>query len=369
MSRGRELFAQAAPRAARLIEEGFASERKPEARLRAAFTTALEESGRVIATAPAEGIAELRPTLPDWPSIPGSPLGGFDLAVRVVGDESGSWRYLAEFKWDALWQQVWDAYKLCQSRLLPGVEETFLIAIATERDWQNQAEGSELFKREAAFSTEWLLRERYPNRWADLLAHSSRSRPLKLPVTLAVARVADVQLQTQYGPSRLRVASVRAATDATLDVDGEGWPIPASPTVIDWPVGEPGPGMIAERSEDAFEWPSTPPQPIANEALTPGDVPPATADWSQIMWFAASQDGYLEYGSLENLGDLANTVLGYWERTRELPPLELRALRGCLFFEYRRHHHYGDAPDARATTYIRALVEAIRAQVNEQTTP
>src|SRR5207249_3409648 len=135
MSRGRELFAQAAPRAARLIEGGFAPERKPEARLRAAFTAALEESGRVIATAP------------------------------------------------------------------------------------GQADGSELFRREAAFSTEWLLGERYPNRWADLLAHSSRSRPLKLPVTLAVARVADVQLETQYGPSRLRVASVCAGTDATLDVD------------------------------------------------------------------------------------------------------------------------------------------------------
>ena len=66
---------------------------------------------------------------------------------------------------------------------------------------------------------------------------------------------------------------------------------------------------------------------------------------------------------------MANTALAYWDRTHEAPPLELRAVRRCLFFEYRRHHHYGDAPGARATADIRALVEAIRAQVIEQTTP
>jgi hypothetical protein len=369
VSRGRELFAEAAPQAARLVEEGFASEKKPEARLRAAFIAALEESGEIVATAPADGVPEIRPALPDWPSVPSSRLGGFDLAVRVLGDAADSWRYLAECKWDALWQQIWDAFKLCHGRLLPGVEETFLIAIARERDWQRQAEGSELFRQEAAFSTDWLLRERYPHRWAELLAKSAKSRPRKLPAGLAVARVADVELQTQYGPSRLRVAAVSAARKETLAVDDEGWPIPVAPTIIDWPYPEPGPGMVAERSEDAFGWPVTMPPLIANEDLTPEDVPPPTADWNWIMWCAASFDGYAEYGSPENLGELANTPVAYWERTCELPPLELRTLRGCLFAEYRRHHHYGHAPDAKATAYIRALVEAIRKHVIWQTTP
>jgi hypothetical protein len=369
VSRGQELFAEAAPRAARLLEEGFAVDRKPEARLRAAFIAALQDSGRVVSVAPADGVPELRPELPDWPSIPGSPLGGFDLAVRVLGDASDSWRYLAECKWAGLWEQLWDAYKLCHGRLLAGVEEAFLIAIATDRDWQNDADGSELFRREAVFSTDWLLREHYPNRWADLLEHSSRSRPRKLPAVLAVERVADEPLETKYGPSRLRVASVRAATSETLDVDAEGWLIPTEPSVIDWPAGEPGPGMIAERPEDAFEWPAPEPRLIPNERLTPADVPPPNADWNRLMWFAASLDGYAEYGSLENLGDLANTALAFWDRVHELPRLDLRALRGCLFFEYRRHHHYGDAPDARATAYIRALIEAIRKWVGEQVTP
>ena len=51
-----------------------------------------------------------------------------------------SWRYLAELNWDALWMQLWDAYKLCHAARLPGVEEVFLIAIATEREWSRQVE-------------------------------------------------------------------------------------------------------------------------------------------------------------------------------------------------------------------------------------
>jgi hypothetical protein len=85
--------------------------------------------------------------------------------------------------------------------------------------------------------------------------------------------------------------------------------------------------------------------------------------------FAASMDGYEEWGSLENLAPLANTVSAYWSRTDEIAPVDLRALRGCLFFEHRRHHHYGHIPDAETTTYIRALVERIRELVVAQVTP
>jgi hypothetical protein len=94
--------------------------------------------------------------------------------------------------------------------------------------------------------------------------------------------------------------------------------------------------------------------------LTVDDVPPPDADWSRIMWFAASMNGYDEWGSLENLAPLANTVNTYWDKTHEIAPVDLRALRACLFSEYRRHHHYGHAPDGRATIYIRALIERIR---------
>jgi hypothetical protein len=71
--------------------------------------------------------------------------------------------------------------------------------------------------------------------------------------------------------------------------------------------------------------PSTTPQPLANEALKPADAPPPTAEWSQITWFAALQDGYSEYGSFENLGDEANTALG----THEVPPRRTSTTNSC----------------------------------------
>jgi hypothetical protein len=116
-------------------------------------------------------------------------------------------------------------------------------------------------------------------------------------------------------------------------------------------------------------WPDSAPPQLGEEMLTPDDVPPADADWSRISWFAASMDGYEEWGSLENLATLANTVSAYWRRTDEIAPVDLRALRGCLFFEHRRHHHYGHVPDAETTTYIRALVDRIRELVVARVTP
>jgi hypothetical protein len=87
------------------------------------------------------------------------------------------------------------------------------------------------------------------------------------------------------------------------------------------------------------------------------------------MAFAASLDGYRQYGSQENLADVGNTARAYWTATRALPQLELRALRACLFLEYRRHHFLGHPPDAASTAYIRALVEAIRSRVAVAATP
>lgn len=111
--RGYELFSVAAAGACHLLQEGFAADKLPEARLRQCFIQGLLDSGDVIPTTPElGGNTELQPALPEWPNKPGSALGGLDLAVRVYGDYSDSWRYLAELKWDALWMQLWDAYKL-----------------------------------------------------------------------------------------------------------------------------------------------------------------------------------------------------------------------------------------------------------------
>lgn len=93
MSRGLELFAEAAPKAARLLGEDFAADKKPEARLRQCFIQAVLDTGTVTATAPElGGSGELPPDLPEWPNAPKSRLGGVDLAVRVEGDAGDSWR-------------------------------------------------------------------------------------------------------------------------------------------------------------------------------------------------------------------------------------------------------------------------------------
>jgi hypothetical protein len=175
-------------------------------------------------------------------------------------------------------------------------------------------------------------------------------------------------LPTKYGPSRLRVAAVRPLGE-WLAVDSNGWPIAPEPVVIDWPHPDAGPGMGATMPEAGFVWPSSTPPLIADESLELVDIPPLNADWSWIMWFGASVDGYAEFGSPKNLGALANTARAYWDRTNELPPLDLRSLRACLFFECRRHHHYGHVPDAETTPYIRALVERTREAVAKLVSP
>jgi hypothetical protein len=124
------------------------------------------------------------------------------------------------------------------------------------------------------------------------------------------------------------------------------------------------------RSNDAgwFAWPSHTPPLIAEKALKPNDVPSDYAGRKEITWFAASIDGYNEFGA-DDLGSFANTVRAYWDRIRELPEVNLRGLRACLFFEYRRHSHFGHAPDVKTTPYIRALVAQIRALVVDAATP
>lgn len=121
---GRRLFAGAGARAVELMTAGYGAERTPEEGLRQCFLAALHERDEVEATQPGLGsTAELHRQLAEWPNVADSPLGGFDLAVKLRGDES--WRYHGEFKWDALWMELWDAFKLAHAARLPGAAGTF----------------------------------------------------------------------------------------------------------------------------------------------------------------------------------------------------------------------------------------------------
>ena len=96
--------------------------------------------------------------------------------------------------------------------------------------------------------------------------------------------------------------------------------------------------------------------PIANEALRRSDVPPPDADWSTVVRFAQTFNGYQQMGGFEQCAAVAN---------HRHACKTLSDLRACLFFEYRRHNHFGYPPDAERMRYIYELLDRIR----EQTRP
>lgn len=94
--------------------------------------------------------------------------------------------------------------------------------------------------------------------------------------------------------------------------------------------------------------------PISNDDLQPGDVPPRGSDWSAIVRFAQTFNGYLQTGGFHQCSDIAN-------HRRECESLS--DLRACLFFEYRRHNHFGYPPDSGKMRYIYDLLDRIRKEV------
>lgn len=98
---------------------------------------------------------------------------------------------------------------------------------------------------------------------------------------------------------------------------------------------------------------------VPNADLGRHMVPPAGGSWAEVEELALSYDGY---GYWSDVAELGNRSLQRWTRDRTLPP-SLDELRGCLFYEQRRWHHFGEEPHGRGAEYVRALVEAIRAAV------
>ena len=96
-----------------------------------------------------------------------------------------------------------------------------------------------------------------------------------------------------------------------------------------------------------------PGQEIRNRDLRLADIPPPQADWDAIGTCALTFDGYRHWGSFEACAQVAN---GKHDGS-------LTELRTWLFFEQRRWRHFGDEPDTGAMTYIRGIVESIRAKI------
>jgi hypothetical protein len=186
-----------------------------------------------------------------------------------------------------------------------------------------------------------------------------------MPPYLQTAPIGGAGASVDGAPWELRAATVAPNGEPWIELDSEAMPIPdgEEQTVIDWPYPAPGPGMVTDDPSQEFVWPAREIKEAPSDALRPEHVPGASATWNEITWFAAQFDGYVRYGD-RYLGDLANGSVAFWERHHLIEPrLSLDDLRGCLFFEYRRYHHFGHVPSSEQTPYLRALVEAIRQSV------
>ena len=119
------------------------------------------------------------------------------------------------------------------------------------------------------------------------------------------------------------------------------------------------------RPKPTLRWtdPHTPPagdyaaSAIPNAELDVAAVPQRGESWEAVSDFALSYDGYAYW---DDLSTLAGRVLQRWTRRRTLPDT-LDELRGCLFYEQRRWHHFGEVPTGRSAEYMWAMVAAIGA--------
>jgi hypothetical protein len=93
--------------------------------------------------------------------------------------------------------------------------------------------------------------------------------------------------------------------------------------------------------------------------LTPEVLPKNRAEWQTIVRFANSFDGYDYWGDRRKCGEIGNTLRKhYFERGTQ--HFSMEKLRTALFFEARRYHHFGSAPDKQSMGYIRTIVSEIR---------
>jgi hypothetical protein len=364
----RQLIAGAVAGTAIRLSSGYRSDiTRREERLRLSFADALAEHDVVdgVQTSP-----EWRPELPLWPwgADGRTKLGGFDVAVRLNGATDHS--LVVELKWthygvvNALDDAMWDTFKLAHaSSTLDAVDHGLLVYLAPLKAWEKPARFAEFFTDSLVDCRDLIAKHEGIWRWS--LQEGSACRPTQLPPFIQTGPIASGGLTIDGEPWELRAALVRANGEPWFDLDPDGMPVTASdePTVLDWPYPEPGPGMEPDDPGADFRWPTYELEDWPSADLRPDDLPGPTATWSEITWFAAHLDGYERFGS-DAVGEMANASVGYWNQHSEIDRTrDLDQLRGCLFFEYRRFHHFGHAPSTADTPYIRALVDAIRQQV------
>jgi hypothetical protein len=100
------------------------------------------------------------------------------------------------------------------------------------------------------------------------------------------------------------------------------------------------------------------PLPISNADLDLSDLPRASADQEMLDRFAQSFNGYEIWGNAR-VRRMANVWNEAWRGTGGLPET-LTEVRGCLFFEQRRHNHMSPDYAEGQFEYEAALLERLR---------
>jgi hypothetical protein len=120
--------------------------------------------------------------------------------------------------------ELGDAFKLLAAREVPGVERTYLVAVADVETWARHPPGAELFDDREHAATE-LIGTRYREYWRRCIERSSRERPTRVPAAFATQFIAEAPLRprkTKWGLCRLRVAAVDSRPACWLDLEPDG---------------------------------------------------------------------------------------------------------------------------------------------------
>jgi len=269
--------------------------------------------------------------LPRWSPQPGP----IDVAVVTSANEP---RVALELKVDDVEWTLWDAYKLISATELDTCDAGYLVVAMPAKEWDRPRECVELFRepaqgegRVSEWYSSWLFRE-YAKSWSALLAggNGRLTDVADLITTTWIGR----WTMAQYPGYELRAVRVAAFPDGRwLEFGG------------DWPT-EP-------RGMEGL---------IPSSLLRRDDLPGPDAPEHVLHVFALTFDGYREFGSTQRLARTANASIERWRTSKDLP-VTLHELRGCLFFEQRRWHHFGESFDDLTMNYIRALIAAMRSRL------
>jgi len=168
------------------------------------------------------------------------------------------------------------------------------------------------------------------------------------------------------GPSRglrrltTRVAASRSRHPATTPSVAEAVPTPVGHLR---PAARPDPRL---RWKDPSEAPAGDftATALPNVQLRVHGIPDRGDSRDTVSSFALTYDGYAYW---DDVTELATRSIRAWTRHRLLPDT-IDEIRGCLFYEQRRWHHFGEEPTGRGALYLWALLDSLRHLVVARTT-